>query len=786
MLATDIRLKPSTRRFSAILVAAWWLLAFAPSLLLSRAKGGDELLERGEAIYRAQCTSCHGSEGEGTEDAYTSPLVGDLSIGELASVISETMPEDDPEACVADDAAAVAAYIHNAFYSEAAQVRQRAARIGLARLTADQLRQSYADLYARFSGIASVTESRGIKGIYFDGARWKNENKKIERVDPVLDFDFGDAGPGEGIDPKAFYIHWSGGIKADVTGQYEIIVRSSCSFVMDFGSNDRELINNHVQSGDKTEFRRTVRLTAGRVYPFKIGFTQRERKTEQPPARISLSWIPPHGSEQIIPTRNLIDGHAPATFSLQTTLPPDDRSYGYERGIAINRQWDDSTTAAAIEFAAIASEELWPEYRRRHKKDSDENRAQLRGFLTELVETAFRGPLSDSLRALYIDQQVDATEDDAEAIKRVLLLSLKSPRFLYPTIDFDRSPSQRAANRLALVLYDSLPSDNWLIQQAKENRLSNEDQIRQAATRMVSDYRVQAKTREMLYQWLNLGHVEEVTKDANLYADFGPELVSDLRASLDAFLDEVVWSEASDYRQFFQADWTFTTDRLAAFYGDTWRPAEAEGPRLRRSVPDSERRMGVLSHPYLMSVLAYHDTTSPIHRGVFLTRHVLGRVIRPPSEAFSPLAPDLHPDLTTRQRVALQTSPDSCQACHTRINGLGFALENFDAVGRYRSSEREQPIDSSGSYITRSGELVEFETPRELADLLATHEDSHRAFVIRTFQHFVKQPPAAYGPETVERLVEKFQQSGFNIRELIVEIAVVAATHPLAPDDQDA
>lgn len=777
--------RATSRRSIPTVSLAGPLLLFGLSLI-GEARGADDLLQRGEAIYRSQCASCHGLEGEGAEDVYTSPLVGDLSIGELAEVISETMPEDEPEACVAADAAAVAAYIHDTFYSEAAQVRKRVARVGLARLTADQLRQSYADLYARESGVASVTDSRGVKGIYFDGARWKNENKKIERVDPVIDFDFGDAGPGEGIKPEAFYIHWQGGIKADVTGRYEIVVRSTCSFVCDFGKIGRELINNHVQSGDKTEFRRTMHLTAGRVYPFKIGFTQRERKTEQPPARISLSWVPPHGSEEIVPTRNLIDGHAPATFALQTTLPPDDRSYGYERGIAINRQWDDSTTAAAIEFAQIAIDELWPDYRQKHKKDPDENRAQLRSFLTGIVEAAFRGPLSDGLRTLYVDQQIDATEDDSEAIKRVLLLSLKSPRFLYPTIDHDRSPSQQAANRLALVLFDSLPSDAWLVKQASEHGLTDEPQIRAAAARMVSDYRVQAKTREMLYQWLNLGHVEEITKDATQYSDFGPELVSDLRASLDEFLDAVVWSETSDYRQFFQADWTYTTERLAAFYGDAWKPAEAEGPRLRRSVPDSEHRFGVLSHPYLMSALAYHDATSPIHRGVFLTRNVLGRVIRPPSEAFSPLAPDLHPDLTTRERVTLQTSPDSCQACHTRINGLGFALENFDAVGRYRSSEREMPIDASGSYITRSGELVEFKTPQELADHLATHEDSHRAFVARTFQHFVKQPPAAYGPETVDRLVEKFAKSGFNIRELLIEIAVVAATDTRDSDDQDA
>lgn len=755
----------------------------APSIDTGSAES-DQLLQRGQEIYRDQCATCHGSNGQGVEDFYADPLIGDSTVGELTETIADTMPEDDPDACASEDAAAVAAYIHYAFYSEAAQVRNRPPRIGLARLTATQLRQSLSDLYARFDGVAGVTDERGIKGTYFNGSRWKDENKKIDRVDPVLDFDFGHDGPGEEIEPEEFFIHWSGGIKADVTGRYEIIVRSSCSFICDFGRNGRQLINNHVQSGDKTEFRRTLNLTAGRVYPIKIEFRQRKRKTEQPPARISLSWVSPHGSEEIIPTRNLIPTSVPAAFALQTELPADDRSYGYERGIAINRQWDESTTAAAIEFAQFAADELWPAYRNKHKNDSDENRAILRAFLAELVQTAFRGPLSDDLQRLYVEQQVDATEDDIEAIKRSLLISLKSPRFLYPGTDIDRSASQRAANRLALTLLDSLPSDAWLVEQARQDKLRTEEEIRTAARRMVADYRTQAKTRSLMYEWLNLSHIGEITKDTEAFAGFDSELVSDLRASLNAFLDDVVWSESSDFRQLFQADWTYTTDRLAEFYGDTWSPAE-EGSGLRRSVSDPELRFGVLSHPYLMSGLAYHNATSPIHRGVFLTRYVLGRTLRPPNEAFSPLAPDLHPDLTTRERVRLQTSPDSCQVCHTKINGLGFTLENFDAVGRFRDAEREKPIDATGSYTTRAGEEVKFVGPRDLADFLATSEDSHRAFVDRAFQHFVKQPVAAYGPETMDRLVEAFEKSEFSIRELLIEIAVVAATDPRDSSEQE-
>ncbi|MDP7014608.1 MAG: DUF1588 domain-containing protein [Pirellulaceae bacterium] len=743
----------------------------------------DPQLSRGRVIYQKQCSMCHGDAGQGVVDKHDDPLIGDASIGELAKLITETMPDDAAKKCTGKDAQAVAAYIHHAFYSQAARLRNRPPRIGLARVTGDQLRQSLADLYAHFAGIIWTVEERGLKAQYFDGARPRRDKMKIERLDPLLDFDFGDTGPGEGINAKDFFIRWRGGLKVDETGEYEIAIRSSCAFICFFGGNDREFINNRVQSGDKTEFRRTMMLTAGRVYPIQVDFYQRKRKTEQPPARITLLWTPPRGVEQAIPTQHLIAVSAPPTFALQAILPPDDRTYGYERGIAVDRQWDNSTTMAAIEFADAAANELWPQFQRNRRGASNERRAQLRAFLVNLVSAAFRGPLDDATRKRYVDNQVDAEEDDAQAIKRSVLISLKSPRFLYPLLDGNRPASQRAANRLTLTLYDSLPSDKWLLERIDRGELETSAQIRAAAERMVKDYRTRGKTRSLVYEWLNLSKLNDGAKDEQVFPNFDRELVNDLQRSFNAFVDNVVWSETSDYRQLLLADWSFTTQRMSEYYGPDWSAAETgadeqDSAGLQRTAAAPQRRAGVLAHPYLMSGLAYRDSTSPIHRGVFLLRHVLGRTQRPPQEAFTPLNPKLHPDLTTRQRVELQTSPKTCRACHLKINNLGFALEHFDGVGRFRERERNHPILATGRYTSRTDETVEFTGVRELATYLARSEDGHRAFVGRAFQHFVKQPPAAYGPNTLDNLTNGFKQNQFNIRTLLVEIALVAAQPP--------
>jgi hypothetical protein len=165
-----------------------------------------------------------------------------------------------------------------------------------------------------------------------------------------------------------------------------------------------------------------------------------------------------------------------------------------------------------------------------------------------------------------------------------------------------------------------------------------------------------------------------------------------------------------------------------------------------------------------------------------VSRNVLGRVLRPPEEAVAPLSPDVHAGLSTRDRVALQTKPEACQGCHNMINPLGFTMENFDAIGRFREREVGKPIDASGSYLTKTGAVEKFAGIEDLAEFAATSDESQAAFVKQLFHHTVKQPILAYGPDRQRELQKNFTKHNFNIHRLLVEIVAAAAVPPQTPN----
>lgn len=732
----------------------------------------------GAKIYQALCASCHGAHGEGDNKHYPQPLIGDRSVLELAEYIEQSMPEKDPEKCVGEDARRVAEYIHGEFYSPIAQARIKPPRIDLSRLTVRQTRHSIADLIGSFRNPESWKEDRGLRAEYFKTRRQRREERAFERIDKTVSFNFGEGSPdAQQIKPEEFSIKWEGSVIAPESGEYEFILVTENGAKLWINDNQRPLIDAAVKSGkDVTERRESIQLLGGRAYPLRVEvFKSKEAKEKR--ASIILKWKQPHQADETIPERCLLPQRLPETFIAQTAFPPDDRSMGYERGTSVSKAWEQATTDTAIEVAAFVGDHLGE--LAGTKRDAADRVQRYRDFCVRFAERAFRRPLTEEQKTVFINRQFDEASTPELAVQRVVLLVLQSPRFLFPELAAADRDGYLVASRLALALWDSLP-DTQLTKAAASGQLASVEQIRSQAERMVQTPRSRAKLREFLLQWLKVDHFSELSKDSKTFPDFTPTIVSDLRTSLDLFLEEVISSESADLRQLLKSDTLFLNGPLATFYGvelpaDALAPGE---PGFQKVSSPSKERAGVLTHPYLMAGFAYTSASSPIHRGVFISRSLLGRTLRPPPEAVAPLAPDLHAGLTTRERVLLQTKPESCQSCHAMINPLGFTLEHFDAVGRYRMEDNGKPIDSSGSYVTRSGERKAFANARDLAEFLANTDEAPAAFVDQLFHNLIQQPIRAYGLQTPDQLREGFRNYQFNIRRLMIEVAVVAAASP--------
>jgi hypothetical protein len=727
----------------------------------------------GSDIYRRQCASCHGKEGQGVAKEYKEPLVGDWPVDKLARYIHKAMPEDKPKSLTPEQSDAVARYIYDAFYSREARLRKNPPRVELVRLTNRQYLNTVADLLKSFTGgDTKVGSERGLRASYRGGTGRRGEGGRSasDRVDRMIEFDFLDTNSVVTVGlTNSLSATWSGSLIVEETGEHEFFLKTPNGARLWVNDEDKPLIDAGVASGPVDEHKASLRLIGGRAYPLRLEWNKAQRDKL---ASISLQWRPPHGTRVTIPARHLTPQRVSPTFVVATPFPADDSSVGYERGVLISKAWDEATTQAALEVAAFVERRL---DRLSGSKKSDADRAaKVRAFCEQFVEAAFRRPLSAEQKRVYIEPHFKGRNapKPEDAAKRVVLLALKSPQFLYLGLDRAKADDFEVAARLSFGLWDSLP-DRELTQAAAQGALRTREQVAAQAKRMLADPRARAKVQAFLHHWLQVNHVDDLSKDEQLYPGFTPEIIADLRTSLNLFLEDVFWTGASDYRRLLLEDDLFVNGRLAAFYGITNSAPE----HFVRVSLDPKQRAGVVTHPYLLAAFSYQKTTSPIHRGVFLTRNIVGRALKPPPEAIAFKDEEFPANLTMREKVAALTRSEACQNCHAVINPLGFSLEHYDAVGRFRTRENGRPVDATAEYETDDGRKLVFKGARDIAEHAVASEQAQAAFVEQLFHQVVKQPALAYGFDTLTRLRQSFAASGFNMQQLLVDIAVTAALH---------
>jgi hypothetical protein len=308
--------------------------------------------------------------------------------------------------------------------------------------------------------------------------------------------------------------------------------------------------------------------------------------------------------------------------------------------------------------------------------------------------------------------------------------------------------------------------DDALFDAASRDELSSAEQIETQARRMLEDERARGVIKDFHRQWLGLDLFSGVVRNPIDRSGIETRLAAAWRASLDAFVDHVYWSEGGQLHGLFTSRTVFVDADLAGLYG-----ASAPGSGGFVGVElDPAQRAGLLTQPGLVALLSHPDQSSPIRRGVFIRERIMCEPLPPPPPDVDTTPPDLDSSLTTRERFAAHTASAGCATCHERIDGIGFGLENYDAYGRFRLSEQSGSIDVSGNIVRARERTLNgpFNGPIELAERLATSRQVMDCVATQWFRYAMGRIEGADDACSLAQAQRAFYQSNGSFKELLV------------------
>lgn len=367
---------------------------------------------------------------------------------------------------------------------------------------------------------------------------------------------------------------------------------------------------------------------------------------------------------------------------------------------------------------------------------------------------------------------VDMARENGDSFERGVELAaqaaLVSPHFLF-RVERDRgggsahrlSPFE-LATRLSYFLWSSMPDDE-LLDLAEQGRMRNPRVLRAQVQRMLRDSKSRAFAEDFGGQWLEIRNLAIVDPDPTRFPSFNNVLRAAMAEETTRFVEHVV-RENRPITDFIDADYTFLNGSLAMHYGIEG----VSGDEFRRVALDTDQRGGVLSHASVLTVTSYPTRTSPVLRGLWVLENLLDAPTPPPPPNV-PSLEDAKVDTAAslRERLEAHRADPSCASCHDRIDPLGFGLENFDAIGAWRDTEADRPIDNSGTLP--GGER--FAGPVELKRvLLERKHEFARCLAEKMLTYALGRGLEPYDEPTVRAIVRSVENDGYGMATLVYEI----------------
>jgi hypothetical protein len=403
-------------------------------------------------------------------------------------------------------------------------------------------------------------------------------------------------------------------------------------------------------------------------------------------------------------------------------------------------------------------------------------------FIRQFGRKAFRRQLADDEVQQYLGLfrlESGRTGDFLGGARVIVEAMLQSPHFLFRIERGAGSPTEpfEIASRLSYFLWDTMPDDEML-QAAERGEYATAEQIESRARRMLADPRAKSSFDEFLAQWMRFDDVLSATRDRRRFSDYNTVLAGAMVEETRRLFNHLVWDD-QNFMEFFTADYTFVNSDLARLYG---LPEPGEG-YVKVQYPAQSGRAGVLGHGSFLVVTSNPSETSPTSRGLFVRNQFLGHEVPAPPPGVNTSLAELTVEApqTNRQRLAVHLNSESCASCHRLIDPIGLGFEQYNPVGAF---EEKMVLRSGGGRRGGPATTVElaldtsahiqgiensdFKTPKELGRILAENKSCQRCIVKQLFRYAFGREETKNDQPELDKIFEKFQNSGFRFQELII------------------
>jgi len=393
-----------------------------------------------------------------------------------------------------------------------------------------------------------------------------------------------------------------------------------------------------------------------------------------------------------------------------------------------------------------------------------------RQIVKHFARAAFRRPVSEDeterLIAVF-GQAYQQGESFEGAVRLMLTAVLVSPQFLY-LVEPDATEGDRLltefelASRLSYFLWSSMPDDN-LLKAAEDGTLRRD--LRQHVQRLLDDPKSQAFIENFGGQWLLLRNLESASPDSELFPQFDLQLKQAMRQETELCLAYVLRQNRS-VLELLNSDYTFLNETLAEHY----EMENVIGPEFRRVEVSDGVRGGIITQASVLTLTSHHNRTSPVKRGQWILQQLLGTPPPPPPPDVAQLddSPQAAATASLRERLEIHRSSPECASCHSQMDPLGFGLENFDAIGRWRTMDGEFEIDPSGVLPGRR----EFDDVRGLKTILA--QSSSRKFcwclIENMLTYALGRPLNPNDYRLIEQTRQRLVANDYRVQEILFAI----------------